>query len=394
MSRYEVLEENMPKLEKKLERIRKKCEKYNCDFSYEIVGATHHEIEIDKYHSFIGQFVIVDVEGTAIINGWQLIAKIQHELNGNIITKINIETEIPEKYYYTEPFCEHCNTSRDRKCTYLIRNIETGEFKQVGSACLMDYTHGLSAEMAAACANYFSELSEADKPLKGISYKEYINVKEFLLYAAEAVRCFGYVKTNTDTQTQSTASLTMDIYNLDRDKLNFKYAESLKQKLYKANYNEQSQIEFIDNLLKWAQTLKEENEYLHNVKVLCSLNYIEFKYYGVLASSVIAYKRTLEHNAKKNKDLKSAYQGEIGKKFTFKVKDIECISSWNSAYGFVSMYKMTDETGHIYIWKTSTLVESKKFINKQLICTIKDHSDFNNVKQTIITRCKLLSPSN
>ena len=134
--------------------------------------------------------------------------------------------------------------------------------------------------------------------------------------------------------------------------------------------------------------------YLHNVKVLCSLNYIEFKYYGVLASSVIAYKRTLEHNTKKNKDLKSAYQGEIGKKFTFKVKDIECISSWNSAYGLVSMYKMTDETGNIYIWKTSTLVESRKFINKQLICTVKDHSEFNNVKQTIITRCKLLSPSN
>lgn len=36
--------------------------------------------------------------------------------------------------------CEHCELKRDRKLVYLLKESASGEYRQVGSTCLMDFT--------------------------------------------------------------------------------------------------------------------------------------------------------------------------------------------------------------------------------------------------------------
>lgn len=143
--KYAIYEGNLDRLEKKLKRIFNKCKAYGCDFHYEQTGEEFRELKDEKGNKYTARFVLVEAEGTAVINDWEFVAELEHTEKGNIITGV-AGIEVPERYYTTTPVCEHCNSKRYRKNTYIVRNKTTGEFKQVGKSCLKDFTHGMSAE--------------------------------------------------------------------------------------------------------------------------------------------------------------------------------------------------------------------------------------------------------
>ena len=88
----------------------------------------------------------------------------------NVIRNIT-SYKIPEKYWTAIGNCDHCKTERNRKDTYIVRNVKTGEFKQVGKRCLEDYT-GLDAGIAAQYATYLRDL---DMELQKLADKEFLN---------------------------------------------------------------------------------------------------------------------------------------------------------------------------------------------------------------------------
>lgn len=143
--RYTIHEGNMQKAEKKLTTLKNKCEKYGCNFKCDVIGELFAEVEEGR----IAKFFVLDVEGEAKVNGWRFVATVEHTEAGNIIRAFDNTVEIPERYRTSEAVCEHCNSKRRRKDTYLIVN-ESGEFKQVGKSCLKDFTNGLTAEAIAA----------------------------------------------------------------------------------------------------------------------------------------------------------------------------------------------------------------------------------------------------
>ena len=72
-------------------------------------------------------------------------------------------------------------------------------------------------------------------------------------------------------------------------------------------------------------------------------------------------------------------------------------------YGMVTIYKFLDENGNILIWKTASNLEKiivvdgeKEFENIQrgetikIKATIKEHSEYNGSKQTLVNRVKVL----
>ena len=77
---YEIHEDNMPRLEKKLTRIGNKCRKYGCEFRFEKTGEIYRDVFVcdENGRIIIGldgdpvivkaRFVIVKVEGIAKLN--------------------------------------------------------------------------------------------------------------------------------------------------------------------------------------------------------------------------------------------------------------------------------------------------------------------------------------
>lgn len=176
---YEIFEDNMPRLQKKLARIQKKCIEYGCEFSYQELGETFKQVRDEETGvKHTAKFITVDVSGTAHVNDWEFIATIEHSKPINIIRSFRPEVQIPESYYTADTRCDRCNTKRNRKDTYLIRNTITGEFKQVGKTCLKDFTKGLSAEAVTAYVSWFDELIKGEQPTPG--FKSYYPVSEVL----------------------------------------------------------------------------------------------------------------------------------------------------------------------------------------------------------------------
>ena len=205
---YAIYEYFYEDVEKKLNRIAKKCKKHGNDFTFEIKGSEiresyNKELDIVEYHKFI----LIEVEGTAKIDNWECIAVLEVHNIGNIIRRINTEIEIPERFKHTENICEHCNTKRQRNNLYIIHNTETDEWKQVGGNCLMLYTNGLNMEYVSAYMDGITELEEHDGIIG--HGKAYYNVKDIISYAVEVINKTGYFNAQSAIPTKYLVSYLM-----------------------------------------------------------------------------------------------------------------------------------------------------------------------------------------
>ena len=75
---YAIYEGNMERLEKKLTRIFNKCKAYGCDFHYQQTGEVFKELKDENGKTYNARFVLVEAEGTAVINDWEFIAEVDH----------------------------------------------------------------------------------------------------------------------------------------------------------------------------------------------------------------------------------------------------------------------------------------------------------------------------
>ena len=406
--RYSIPECNIESLEKKLIRIRNKCAKYGCEFVYERVGEHFEEKEF-RYEDSRGvakvvkenvKYIDIEVDGKAIVNGWRFAATLEYTEKGNIINSVG-GMEIPDRYYSCSPWCEHCRTRRDRKSSYIVFNEETGEFKQVGRACLKDYTGGLSAQNVAAFESYFKEVEEASE-FSGFGGfgGSYFDVKDFMICAAETIRVFGYVK--RESREVSTAVKAEDLYRVENGmRLPWGCEKEMREAYDDAvargfNTKNKESIDLAEKVVDWIVNNEKDDNYFHNMKVACSLRCTNARNLGLLVSAFPTYNRELEYLAEKmireekekEAAAKSSWMGNVGDKVSFKIADYRCISSWETQWGLTSVYKLVDEDGREATWKTGSWID-EKCIGKTVKGTIKEQKEFRGIKQTELTRCRI-----
>jgi len=402
--RYSIPEMNIDSLEKKLTRIRNKCAKYGCEFKYERIGEHFEEKTFCEYGEFnevinkwteVIRFIDIDVDGTAAINGWRFVASLEYTDKGNIISGVG-NIEVPERYYHCGPWCEHCKTTRDRKYSFIVFNEETSEFKQVGKACLKDFTGGLSANDVANFESFFKECEEASE-FKGLGSwgVKYFDVKAFMETVAETIRVYGYFK--RDGFNLSAAERAEEIY---REANGMRITEAARARVLEAKgrgFDIKNSVELAGKVREWILGNEREDNYFHNLKVACALEYGDYKVLGLLASAFPTYNRELEIEAEKRareaaeKDAaaRSTWMGKVGDKVSFKIAEFRCISSWETQWGLTSVYKFVDEKGLEATWKTSNWVNERRIIGSMISGKVKELKEYRGIKQTELTRCKI-----
>ena len=399
MNTYPILEANMERLQKKITRIQNKCRKYGCDFHYAEVGEEFRTVELEDGTKTTARFILVEAEGIAVINGWKFIASVEHTDKGNIINAC-CDIEVPERYYTTAPICEHCNSKRVRKNTFIVMNTETGEFKQVGHSCLNDFTHGMSAEGVAQYTSLFDELIQGEEP-SGCGWGEkYYDTKELLTFAAEVVIKFGYIK--ADGYGRCTREQVMDYWNIlhgGMPSMLKDYENQCKEEMEKVCFNPDSEQakKLAEDALEWIAVQDESNNYIHNVKTVCSLNYVKAGNVGIMISILPTFNKELERLTKKELMLQkmkeeaelSKHIGSVGERIEFVPVEIKCLTSWETEYGITFIYKFTDAESNVYTWKTSKWIDEEQAGKITVKGTVKEHKEYKGVKQTEITRCKV-----
>lgn len=393
--KYEIFEGNVDKLSKKLTTIKNKCNKYGCEFHFEEVGEAYHDVKGDDGYTHKARFVIVEAEGTAKVNDWEFIATIQHMDPVNIIRSFRTEYEIPARYFTASPVCEHCNSKRYRKDTYLIRNSVSGEFKQVGKSCLKDFTNGLSAENVARYISFFDSLIEAQECIPSSGFTYYYSVSEVLQNAVEAVNLYGYQKSRNefgDWNYNSTVSVVGDQFGNTHPSVRKKYEED------GFNVDRYGNKEKTEKILAWVRSQEPElGTYMSNLKAACLPELCEWRSFGLIVSAVAAYNREQEKKAREIKKAAKAkaeaenseWVGTIGERIEVNGLTCTLLTSWETQFGVTHVYKFTSDNGSVFTWKTGNFIENGAVIS--IKGTVKAHNEFRGVKQTELTRCKIIS---
>lgn len=395
---YYIHEDNLERLEKKINAIRNKCIKNNLDFSYEVGEPVFREFENDK----VAKFYPISVSGSIKHEGWQFAATIAHHDSGNVIRAYMRDVEIPEKYRTCGPTCEHCNKIRSRKDTYLVYNVDTQEFKQVGKGCMQEYTNGLDAEEVARYIALFDEMIKGETP-SGSGYTHYYDLKELLRYAFECTRHFGYVSTSaleSDPNAITTRRRVFEIMDAYRNPSNPRNQKLLEElDAIDFDLDNEKTLDNVEKSIEWIRSTDEQNNYISNLRVVCAEDYIAPRDTGLAISLSVAYvnhimqedkriKEADERAARREAESKSEFVGELGQRLTVNLKSAELVTSFETLYGLTRLYKFTDNDGNIFIWYASSAVDpDKEFAT--LTGTVKDHSVYNGVNQTVMTRCKL-----
>lgn len=379
---FRIYEGNMERLNKAMARIQKKCAKHGCDFRFETVGEEYGEIQSESGPR-LARYILVRAEGIAICNGWQFVATLEHTTEGNIIRGV-AGIEVPERFYDCPAVCEHCGTNRARKNTYIIQNTETGEFKQVGRQCLKEYTHGMDAGFVAGCFEAMDLLKEGDAPRPGCQGETYYDRDMMLRCAAEAVRAYGYVKCGHPNATRGVA---------ERFYLCDQYSESLPPDFTTDTRREMKDSDIqihsdrarsdVADALAWLDTQKATGGYIHNLKTVMAMEYTSEGNLNLLVSLFGAWEK-----AKHDEAEKKAHQwvGEIGKRIEFRIMDYQILGTWQTFYGSKSLYKIFDEEGNIFLWRSATGLYQGD-IGCVCRATLTDHTEYKGIRENVVTRC-------
>ena len=379
---YKIYEGNIEKLNRKIEKIRRKFDKLNATLTYEIL---REEFE-DFGDGDIRKFIIVEAGGLAIINGWKVIGKLEAiDNNENIVNVYDVAyTNVLEKFRTKGIKCEHCNTNARRKYSYILINEETNEVKQIGTACLSNFT-GISASKYAAFLSCFDDLVEFEQVENIPNVKKYYKVKTILQIAIQLINKYGYTPKSTYDSINfceifhddATSIAVKEV--LTEKKLHHRYSD------FRFKENDLETLKQVGEVIKFYNNDEPKNNYEANIKLAMNNEYVDYTKIGILASS-IQTKRIKEQEAKRLSELTSIHFGNIGERVQLENCKIEKISSFYTEFGTTYIYKITNNK-NTFIWKTGKFLEFQEGIN--LKGTIKAHNEFRGEKQTELTRVKI-----
>ena len=394
---YSIYEDYFKDVEKKLKRIEKKCAKYGNPFVFNVIDTEIKEIidEETKSKRYY-RFIIIEVEGTAKINDYECVAILENHNFGNVIRRIDTEIEIPKRFLSTDNICEHCRSKRKRNELYIIHNVKTDEFKQVGSNCLMSYTNGLNAEYIASYFDGITELEEFDGFI-GNGGKCYMSINEAIEYSIEIIDKIGYFNSNSYCPTKDlVGTMLYGIGDLKNriENLNEILRDNKINMFFKlADFCKESTKITAEKIIEHYLNLKNDSEFINNVQVILKDGYVDYKNLGYICYLSEGYFKHIQKENKKAERLKidgnSKHFGEINIRYNdINIAKIEEIASYSTQYGVNYIYKIILESGDILIWKTSKWIDDFDIV-KSITFTVKNHGEYNGVKQTEITRCKL-----
>jgi len=326
--------------------------------------------------------VPLEVKGQLDIlhNDWQFIACLQHLSTGeSVIRNVTQNIKVPIYYRTCGTICEHCNTKRFRKDTYVMYHKVSDTFCVVGSLCIRDFLGDNTPENIINRANFVAELFtflEGSKKISnyrsgyGIDMDELIHINYFLAHTVAQIRVHGWLSKSSAKESGGipTADLVQDrIYN-GKNFLGDDMEEAIKAS-------------------EWAENLSDDvcddSDYLFNIRAISRTGMVGVRTFGFSASIIPAYRKSTV------KVEQSKHVGSVKQRANFKLKLVKRLT-FDSMYGVQNKYIFNDNDGNVLTWITSSDQFMSEGNQYNIVGTIKRHIEYKGTPQTELTRCKVL----
>lgn len=391
--KYQILKSLIPSVRTKIESYQHKFNKYK--FGHVEFNISEPYFIKNEDRQLI-QVVDVDITGEYKIPGWTFVASLEWvpEAKTNLVMRVDDSLSIPERYL-TSTECEHCKSNRDRKYTVVIYNEETKEFKQVGRQCVKDYI-GADVEDYLSYLSLFTSMDEwfNNLPKDSVSKEDAIfKIDDILAQTVEEVAHCGYVSQQTianwfdrngyDCEDCPLEKTSSQIYKIMNKVTGYGTCE-LVRPAYDVT---DTTWEKVREVKQFVNELVDNGDYTHNIKALFKTEYADNSKLGLVVSAVGYYLRETAARIEAAKESVSEYLGNVGDKIEFIAKPV-VVSTYETEYGVSVLYKFVND-GNVIMWRTGKYLDPE--VEYTIKATIKEHSEFRDVKQTVVTRGKVLS---
>ena len=383
--KYTIVKDLVPMFEQKMQRYAKKFAKNG---SYTYLKSKSYVCE-DKTDFRYGYWLVdLDVEAYYKIGNYSFVAALEwiEEAEENLIKKASESIYVPE-IYKTRRECDHCKTNRKRKSTILLQNSDSGEYIQVGKTCVKDYI-GYDLGNYANYLSFFSDLEDYLLSCERENIKRFrpqYRVIEILEQTFSDVKLHGYIskakaiENDCDSTAYRICSMFFEVRDINTGNLAYPRYHTLSADI---SDNISELIAFYNNYEN-----DEKNDYIDNIRTILKTDWVESNNISLVVSAVGTMLRIKAEEEARKELKKSEFVGNIGEKITFKGK-ANCIYSADGAYGYFYIYRF-NINGNELIWKTTKRIDTDAEFN--FTATVKSHEEYKGVKQTEITRAKIVA---
>ena len=378
----------------RLEKLNKKAVKTGCEKITFVV--TEKITKVFTEHPFTGQVLIepMVVEYSRIeltghepkFSGWTFLARIDHDISGNIINSIP-GIELNERYRTSGNICEHCKIDRYRKQSFVVKH-ETGIEKQVGSSCLRDFLgHGSPEKIASYCSDLFAFFGEVNSRefLLGGHYDERYFVNRILEVTSALIRNIGFVSSAKSRETGEvpTVSYVFD-YMTGKEKIDMELRRD----------NPVTEQDTVNGqlALSWLYEQKPTSDYIHNLQTLCKGENatIDRKHVAIVVSLLAVWYKNTTEKIEYAKREPSQWIEKTGR-ITLENVKVLGVSVFDGSYGLTYIYRfLANDRDKLTWFSSNNLHLDKDDIIKKLTFSIKKLDVYKDEKITVITRGKII----
>ena len=400
---FEIPTVNLSGFLASIKKLQKKAEKIGIGSIKIETIKTWVKISTKEFDGFDERIPYTTIKATGeapIIEGWMFIASLQFsEEYGVLVSKVSGADEtIPYRYLENDGdalLCEHCYNRRARRRAYIVRNIETGEWKQVGSSCVKDFTGHITPEKLARYWGFLTDLDGIDAEdwgLRGKMSKEeygYFGLGEFLTRVSSMTREYGFVSKAKAREDELSMATVDDVISW------IEWAKSGRRD--RARFSNltitDADAEWARKAIEWAQNIDEDetmrNEFLYNLKKIAEAGTVPIYHTGFAGYMIEAYKKAMGLQEKREgKEAKEYYPGEIKDRVEIGKVKVVFHTAFETQYGMTHLYRF-EQDNYVFTWFASSGkgLQEGDIIN--ITGTIKDKTEYKGTKQTVLTRCKL-----
>jgi len=277
--------------------------------------------------------------------------------------------------------CDHCRiTKPNRKHIYVVRNTETGEQMQVGSTCLKDFL-GWDTKPV-----WISTDVSDYAPDGGFGHTEpTYSVETVLAMAWAVIQEYGYVRTN-DYQGEPTKYSVLSAL-APRNAHDRIISAAVEPHIPGA-------LKMAAEIREWVLGTTGQNEYLRNLRSICSADFVAFRTFGILVSAPQAWAKDRERTLireRENAGKLNEWNGAEGDKLDLTVTVI-AVRFFSGDYGTTTLYTMLGTDGRTYKWWASRQPFGDTVTDKQFTIrgTVKKLDEYQGHKATVLTRVKVV----
>lgn len=282
------------------------------------------------------------------LGNWQVVGKLQAMEGGNLqfhVTGAKSDAQAISAFAAKPITCEHCKTNRRRKDAYILRDLASRAYKQVGGSCLLDFT-GIDPSRALFLAKMWEVFrAEEDELLDFLrsSRSNAVGTREFLADVSFLAQTQGFVSSAKAREIGIPATY-QDAIGLTRQ---LERDTDLNARYWKAR---EMHLAVADAIRDWAKQLPLEDSFNANVHLLLQSDSIELnpKHLAFAAASWAAYRKAMNLNEAR---AKSVHIGEPGQKLN-RILTFRRAIPLDSVYGMSYLILLKDEDGNAVTWKT------------------------------------------